>query len=175
MPRNFLAILILVGLSLSLALPAIAKSKKQSSATNRATPRVSLKYDSRMQAATKFVNSKARRRSQRRCWRAVKNALVRAKVVSSRPSTRYAKQAGGELQKKYAFKKLNIKNPNQAPLGAILVYGGRGAGHVEIRTQKGFVSDFTSRRPSRRPLLGVYVTPKMLAGGRGKGGASRRL
>ena len=127
-----------------------------------------------MQAATRIANAKAKRHSQRRCWRAVKNALLQAKVVSSRPTTRYAKQAGHELQSKYAFKKLKIKNPNQAPLGAILVYGGRGAGHVEIRTQKGFVSDFANTRPSRRPLLGVYVSPKMMASSRIKA-ANRRL
>jgi len=127
-----------------------------------------------MQTATRIANAKARRHSQRHCWRAVKNALLQAKVVSSRPTTRYAKQAGKELQSKYAFKKLKIKNPNQAPLGAILVYGGRGAGHVEIRTQKGFVSDFTNKRPSQRPLLGVYVSSKMLASNRGKA-ANRRL
>ena len=33
----------------------------------------------------------------------------------------------------------------------------RKAGHVELRTKDGFVSDFRSRTPSHRPLLGVYV------------------
>ena len=45
------------------------------------------------------------------------------------------------------------------PVGSVLVYGGRGAGHVEIRTEGGFVSDFVSRTPSERPLVGVYVKP----------------
>lgn len=161
-------------LSLFLASTAVAKPKKHRQIQRRAAPTVSLKYDSRMQAATRIANAKARRHSQRRCWRAVKNALLQAKVVSSRPTTRYAKQAGHELQSKYAFKKLQIKNPNQAPLGSILVYGGKGAGHVEIRTQKGFVSDFTNKRPSRRPLLGVYVSPRMMASSRSKA-SSRRL
>jgi len=121
-----------------------------------------------MQAATRIANSNARRHSHRQCWRAVKNALLQARVVSTRPTTRYAKQAGDELQKKYAFKKLQVRDPHQAPLGAILVYGGHGAGHVEIRTQKGFVSDFTNVRPSRRPLIGVYVSSKMIASNRGR-------
>lgn len=126
-----------------------------------------------MQAATKIANSHARRHSRRQCWRAVKNALLQAKVVSTRPSTRYAKQAGYELQRKYAFKKLQIRDPHKAPLGAILVYGGRGAGHVEIRTKKGFVSDFANTRPSPRPLIGVYVSSKMIASNRGKAAARR--
>ena len=33
----------------------------------------------------------------------------------------------------------------------------RAAGHVEIRTNNGFVSDFRLETPSRRPLLGVFV------------------
>ena len=31
------------------------------------------------------------------------------------------------------------------------------AGHVEIRTKNGFVSDFRSKTPSKRPLIGVYA------------------
>jgi len=38
------------------------------------------------------------------------------------------------------------------------VYGARkAAGHVEIRTVDGFVSDFKSSVPSPRPLVGVYT------------------
>src|ERR1041384_4210886 len=33
----------------------------------------------------------------------------------------------------------------------------RAAGHVEIRTETGFVSDFRSKIPPRRPLLGVFA------------------
>jgi hypothetical protein len=40
----------------------------------------------------------------------------------------------------------------------VLVYGAsQAAGHVEIRTQNGFVSDFVSKTPSRRPLIGVFA------------------
>ena len=41
----------------------------------------------------------------------------------------------------------------------MLVYGGRGAGHIEFRTNTGFVSDFYNTNPSTRPLIGVYVKP----------------
>jgi len=39
-----------------------------------------------------------------------------------------------------------------------LVYDAkREAGHVEIRTETGFVSDFRSKTPSHRPLIGVFA------------------
>lgn len=117
------------------------------------------KYDKRMIMAAQIAAERAHKHSTSRCWMYVKNALVSANLVSSRPTTEYAKQAGDELQHKYGFQKLAIKDPFAAPLGSVLVYGGRGAGHVEFRTSKGFVSDFTTDRPSRRPLIGVYVKP----------------
>jgi hypothetical protein len=52
-----------------------------------------------------------------------------------------------------------VNDPHAAPVGAVLVYGGRGAGHVEIRTETGFVSDHASLKPSPRPLIGVFVKP----------------
>ena len=78
-------------------------------------------------------------------------------MVDSRPSTGYAKEAAYELTHEYGFRKINVKDPYKAPLGSVLVYGGRGAGHVEFRTKQGFVSDFTTAKPSNRPLIGVYV------------------
>lgn len=116
-----------------------------------------LHYDNRMLDAAEIATSSASKHSRRRCWRAVKNALFEANLVSFRPTTRYAKQAGEELEQKFDFKKLDLTDPFEAPIGSILVYGGSGAGHVEIRTAEGFVSDFVSIRPSNRPLIGVYV------------------
>jgi len=118
-----------------------------------------IKYDQRMVQAAQIAAGRARAHSTSRCWHAVKNALVDAHVVDSRPTSEYAKQAGDELLGKYGFKKTTIKDPFAAPIGSVLVYGGRGAGHVEFRTATGFVSDFTSPTPSPRPLLGIYIKP----------------
>jgi hypothetical protein len=115
------------------------------------------RYDSRMVKAAEIAASRARSRSTKRCWRYVKNALLAADVVDTRPDTVYAKQAAGELTREYGFEKIREKNPYKAPLGAVIVYGGRGAGHVEIRTARGFVSDFVSAKPSSRPLIGIYI------------------
>ena len=66
--------------------------------------------------------------------------------------------AGKELVNNYGFKKLPVSDPYEAPVGAVLVYGAKSAaGHVEIRTEDGFVSDFRSKIPSRRPLIGVFA------------------
>jgi hypothetical protein len=116
-----------------------------------------IRYDARMIAAAEIAAERAHRHSTDRCWHSVKNALLDAQVVPTRPTTEYAKQAGDELETKYGFTRIRVTSPFDAPVGAVLVYGGRGAGHVEIRTATGFVSDFISPTPSPRPLLGVYV------------------
>lgn len=117
------------------------------------------RYDPRMIRAAEIAAERAHPHSTRECWRYVKNALVQAQVVGSRPGTAYAKEAGSELREKFGFKEIHVQNPYEAPIGAVLVYGGHGAGHVEIRTANGFVSDFESLVPSTRPLLGVFLKP----------------
>ena len=119
------------------------------------------RYDKTMLNAARIAADRAHAHSRSSCWRYVKQALLAAKTIDSYPKTAYAKQAGGELTANYGFKKLRISDPFKAPLGSILVYGGRGAGHVEIRTEYGFVSDFSTPRPSRRPLIGVYIKPRV--------------
>ncbi len=108
--------------------------------------------------AASIAQERAHAHSKSRCWRYVKNALLASGAISSYPKTAYAKQAGDELVRDYGFKKLAIRDPYKAPVGAVLVYGSRrAAGHVEIRTKTGFVSDFQNKKPSPRPLLGVYA------------------
>jgi hypothetical protein len=117
-------------------------------------PRVNPKL---MQAAT-IAQERAHAHSKSRCWHYVKEALLASGAVDGRPKTALAKQAGDELVRDYGFKKLPIRDPFAAPLGSVLVYTARGAaGHVEIRSKNGFVSDFTSKTPSKRPLIGVYA------------------
>ncbi|MGE5213589.1 MAG: hypothetical protein ACM3NN_07850 [Nitrospirota bacterium] len=114
--------------------------------------------DPKLRRAATIAEERARAHSLKKCWAFVKEALVAAGVVKSRPQTLLAKQAGQELVNNYGFKKLPVSNPYEAPVGSVLVYGAkRAAGHVEIRTETGFVSDFRSKIPSRRPLLGVFA------------------
>ena len=116
------------------------------------------KIDPKLRRAATIAEERAHAHSLSKCWQFVKNALVAAGVVKSRPQTPLAKQAGRELVNNYGFKKLPVSNPYEAPVGSVLVYDAkRAAGHVEIRTENGFVSDFRSKTPSRRPLLGVFA------------------
>jgi hypothetical protein len=117
------------------------------------------RYDGRMMRAAEIASARAHAHSQGSCWRYVKDALISAGLVDSRPKSEYAKEAASELSNSYGFQKLRVTDPFSAPVGSVLVYGGRGAGHVEFRTKQGFVSDFTSAKPSHRPLIGVYVKP----------------
>lgn len=116
------------------------------------------RLDRCMVRAASIAQERSHAHSKSRCWHYVKEALVASGAVNSRPKSVLAKQAGEELVRSFGFKKLPINDPYKAPIGAVLVYGaGRSAGHVEIRTQTGFVSDFRNKKPSRRPLIGVYA------------------
>jgi len=56
----------------------------------------------------------------------------------------------------YGLKRLPIHDPYAAPIGAVLVYGNKDRGHVEIRTKDGFVSDYQSKYRCFYPLIAVY-------------------
>ena len=114
--------------------------------------------DSRLTQAATIAQERAHAHSRSRCWHYVKDALLASGVIDSRPKTELARDAASELVNSYGFKKLSVTDPFSAPVGSVLVYGtARSVGHVELRTKEGFVSDFRSLTPSRRPLMGVYA------------------
>jgi hypothetical protein len=114
--------------------------------------------DSRLVRAATLAEERAHAHSRSRCWHYVKDALLASGVINSRPKTELARDAAADLVNNYGFKKLSIRDPFAAPVGSVLVYGtARSVGHVELRTKDGFVSDFRSPTPSRRPLVGVYA------------------
>jgi hypothetical protein len=122
------------------------------------TAKVDRHIDGKLMQAATIAQERAHAHSRSMCWHYVKEALLASGVINSRPKSELAKDAAQDLVTNYGFKKLPIKDPFAAPLGSVLVYGAnRTAGHVEIRTRDGFVSDFRSRTPSHRPLLGVYA------------------
>lgn len=118
-----------------------------------------IRYDSRMIRAAQIAQRRAHTETTWHCWRYVKDALVSAGVISQRPTSAWAKEAGDELCRKFGFTRLQTNNPFRAPVGAVIVYGGEDAGHVELRTPSGFVSDFTSSTPYPRPVIGIFVKP----------------
>jgi hypothetical protein len=114
--------------------------------------------DPKLMRAASIAEERAHAHSREQCWHYVKEALLASGIIGSYPKTAYAKEAGKELVTSYGFKKIAVGDPFKAPVGAVLVYASsKGAGHVEIRTKDGFVSDFKSRIPSPRPLIGVYT------------------
>ena len=122
------------------------------------TAKIDPRLDPKLLRAASIAQERAHAHSKSRCWKYVKNALLASGVIESRPTTALAKQAANELVREYGFKKLPIRDPFKAPIGSVLVYNARGsAGHVEIRTKDGFVSDFKAKVPSKRPLIGVYA------------------
>jgi hypothetical protein len=120
--------------------------------------RVDRHIDGRLMQAASIAEERAHAHSRSRCWHYVKDALLASGVIGSRPKTELARDAAQELVSNYGFKRLPVNDPFAAPVGSVLVYGtSRSVGHVELRTREGFVSDFRSKTPSRRPLLGVYA------------------
>jgi len=114
--------------------------------------------DSRLTQAATIAQERAHAHSRSRCWHYVKDALLASGVIDSRPKSELARDAAAELVNNYGFKRLSVTDPFSAPVGSVLVYGtARSVGHVELRTKNGFVSDFRSLTPSRRPLMGVYA------------------
>ena len=120
--------------------------------------KVDRRIDSRLVQAATLAQERAHAHSRSRCWHYVKDALLASGVIESRPKTELARDAASELVNNYGFKRLSINDPFAAPIGSVLVYGtSRSVGHVELRTKDGFVSDFRSPTPSKRPLMGVYA------------------
>ncbi len=57
----------------------------------------------------------------------------------------------------YGFTRLSMRDPYKAPIGAVIVYGNKSRGHVEIRTRDGFVSDYHSKWACYYPVQAVYA------------------
>ncbi len=119
---------------------------------------VDSRIDPSLRRAATIAQERSSARTKARCWRYVKEALLAAGAVSSYPKTNYACQAGEELVRSFGFKKLPMRDPYAAPLGAVIVYGkgAGGAGHVELRTKTGFASDYHSKNRCYYPVLAVY-------------------
>ncbi len=119
--------------------------------------RVDRRLDPKLLRAASLAEERAHAKGRERCWHYVKEALLASGAVNSYPKTAWAKEAGDELARTYGFKKLSIRDPYAAPVGSVLVYSnGKWAGHVEIRSKNGFVSDYRSKTACGYRLLAVY-------------------
>jgi len=100
------------------------------------------------------------------CFRYVKAGLLQASWVDSYFNEESAKDAETHLLEAN-FRKTKITDPRLAPRGSVLVYGGGEHGHIEVRVQGGFLSDYLNPEPrtgnsrighgNGRYLKGIYV------------------
>jgi hypothetical protein len=98
--------------------------------------KIDAKIDPRLRQAATIAEERAHAHSREQCWHYVKQALMASGIISSYPKTVYAKEAGQALVNNYGFKKLSVRDPFKAPVGAVLVYGAnRTAGRVELRNK----------------------------------------
>jgi len=115
------------------------------------------RLDPKLLHAATLAEERAHAHSRERCWHYVKEALLASGVIKSYPKSAYARQAGDELVRDYGFTKLSVRDPYAAPTGSVLVYADSGAaGHVEIRTESGFASDYFSKTACHYQLIAVY-------------------
>jgi len=115
------------------------------------------RIDPHLIKAAHIADANALPHTRLRCWQFVKHALLEAGAVARYPATNYACEAGSELTSHHGFIRLPIHDPYRAPVGSVLVYEGGGAGHVEIRTERGFASDYHSPWRCKYRLIGVYA------------------
>jgi len=153
--RILVAILLLIT-----AYPSFAQQGFPALSDGRSQAPVDSRIDKRMLLAAFIARYKAPHEwTTRKCWHAVKTAMVEAGAIPSMPTSIYAREAGGELVAKYGFVQLKIHDPYFAPAGSVLVYGNekREDCHVELRTTNGFASDYSSEWRCKYNLLGVYA------------------
>ncbi len=131
--------------------------------------------NSRVLNMIKEAKNRSYKRSTGKCYRYVKTAALRADIVDYRPPGAKAidgiqdlkTQGWTNLMDSPKYKNL-IKDPDDAPKGAILVYrntrNSRHPGHIEIKTDNGdkggYVSDFyrdTDTSLVNRELVGVMI------------------
>jgi LysM repeat protein len=134
-----------------------------------------LNLDPRSVRAADLAERRAGPHSQRLCYRYVKQALQQSGAVNGYLAGGSAIQAGPQLQRQGYVNILNrpgfqIRSAYDAPVGAVLVYSGGQHGHIELRTNHGFASDYASPNArtgaagnglsgNGRTLVGVYVLP----------------
>ena len=108
----------------------------------------------RIAAAIAFAMAHKKPKSIHYCLRYVKNALVAAGLFAKYPGGEHAKNFGSFLAKEGFDNLLDTKpgtNLDTAPIGSVIVYkpmekqkfqGSEISGHIEIKCEHGYVSDF---------------------------------
>jgi LysM repeat protein len=124
-----------------------------------------------MAAAIAYAMKHKEPKSVHLCLKYVKRALLAGKAIRTYPGTVAAKDFGPQLEKE-GFKNLLVTKPgtnlNTAPVGAVIIYrpvemqeykGKPVYGHIEIKTDNGYVSDYLSPGPTYRTNPVTMISP----------------
>jgi len=124
-----------------------------------------------MAGAIAYAMKHAHPKSQHLCLKYVKRALFATKMIHTYPGVIAAKDFGPSLAAE-GFKNLLETKPgtnlNTAPVGSIIIYravekqehnGKTIYGHIEIKTETGYVSDYFTEHPTYRTDEVTMVSP----------------
>jgi len=64
-----------------------------------------------------------------------------------RPGNMSARDTDKPLRRNNGFTDAGTLDPCKAKIGAVIIYEGTGAGHAELKTPKGYLSDYLSLEP----------------------------
>jgi hypothetical protein len=94
----------------------------------------------------------------KRCTHYVKDILIGLGCISKdkRPGNVSASSSVAPL-KKLGFKVTGNLDPCKARIGSVIVYEGPGNGHMEIKTPKGYLSDYLSLEPRTAGVEDKYI------------------
>lgn len=148
-------------------------SEKRDEASQHPVAKVVAPGTGTIEATIAYALKHKEPKSIHRCLRYVKRALFATKMIRSYPGIVAAKDFGPFLGTEGFANLLETKpgtNLNNAPIGAIIVYrpvemqtykGETIYGHIEIKTEKGYVSDFLNPVPTYSTNPVTMVSPKM--------------
>lgn len=119
--------------------------------------------------------NKPKKRFTKKCYKYVKTALLKSGLSTKYLPGAKAVQAKGTLEKEGFVNVLNdpkikdsLNSYNDFPTGTILVFSGGKAGHIEVKTDSGFVSDFVNKRPRTGSMNASCHNCKYKFSGRGR-------
>lgn len=150
----------------------VVEEKRSEGAQHPVAKVVASEPSDKIRAMITYAMEHKEPKSVHRCLRYVKRALVAAHLFAKYPGCEHAKDFGPYLKKEGFDNLLETKpgtNLNNAPFGSVIIYkpvesqthnGKTISGHIEIKHEGGFVSDFNGKFPTYQTDPVTMVSPK---------------